>query len=53
MGFEKRPLDFDWQVADAQVKQLLIAETMPGESVGHGAQILASATKRHKRRKEI
>ncbi len=34
--FEKRALDFDWQIADAQVKQLLVAETLPGESVAHG-----------------
>jgi hypothetical protein len=34
--FEKRALDFDRQIADAQVKQLLVAETLPGESVAHG-----------------
>ena len=33
---QKRPLDFDGKVADAQVKQLFVAETMPGESVAHG-----------------
>src|SRR5262249_41687229 len=38
VGLEKRPLDFDREVADAQVKQLLIAETMPGETVAHGAR---------------
>jgi hypothetical protein len=42
MGLEKRPLDLDREVADAQVKQLLVTETMPGESVTHGAQILAA-----------
>jgi hypothetical protein len=35
--FEKRAFDFDWQIADAQVKQLLVAQTLPGESVAHGA----------------
>ena len=43
MGFEERPLDFDRQVADTQVKQLLVAETVPGESVAHGASILSVA----------
>jgi hypothetical protein len=38
VGLEKRPLNLDGEVADAQVKQLLIAETMPGESVAHGGQ---------------
>ena len=28
VGLQKRPLDFDGQVADAQVKQLFVAETM-------------------------
>jgi hypothetical protein len=37
VGLEKRPLDFDGKVADAQVKQLLVTETMPGESITHGA----------------
>jgi hypothetical protein len=36
-SLEKRPLDFDGKVADAQVKQLLVTETMPGESITHGA----------------
>ena len=40
--FEKRPFDFYWEIADAQIKQLLIAETMPGESVAHGARIVAA-----------
>jgi|ERR1700752_57267 len=40
MEFQKRPLYFDGEVADAQVKQLFVAETMPGESVAHGEQIL-------------
>src|SRR5437868_1198537 len=44
--FEKRPLDFYRKVADAQIKQLLIAETMPRESVAHGGPIIA--TKRHR-----
>ena len=35
MGFKKRPLDFDRQVADAQIKQLLVTQTMPGETVAH------------------
>jgi hypothetical protein len=34
--FEKGALDFDWQIADAQVEQLLVGETPPGESVAHG-----------------
>src|ERR1041384_8119291 len=38
VGFEKRTLDFNGQVADAQVKQLFVAEPMPGESVAHGGQ---------------
>ena len=42
MGFEERPFNFDRQVADTQVKQLLVAETVPGESVAHGAVILAA-----------
>ena len=36
VGLQKRPLDFNGKVADAQVKQLFVAETMPGESVAHG-----------------
>ena len=36
LPLDKRPLDFYGEVADAQVEQLLIAETMPGESVAHG-----------------
>ena len=36
LGFDKRTLDFYGEIADAQVKQLLIAEAMPGESVAHG-----------------
>ena len=43
LGFDKRTLDFYGEVADAQVKQLLIAETMPGESVAHGEAILAAS----------
>jgi len=39
---QKRPLDLDGEVADAQVEQLFVAETMPGESVAHGEQILAN-----------
>ena len=50
VGFEKRPLDFDGQVADAQVKQLFVTETMPGESVAHGAHILAARMSGQKRR---
>jgi hypothetical protein len=37
---QKRPLDFDGKVADAQVEQLFVAETMPGESIAHGPEIL-------------
>ena len=36
MWLQKRPLDLDGEVADAQVEQLFVAETMPGESVAHG-----------------
>jgi hypothetical protein len=36
MRLQKRPLDLNGEVADAQVKQLFVAETMPGESVAHG-----------------
>jgi hypothetical protein len=36
VGFEKRALDFDRQIADAQVEQLLVGEAPPGESVAHG-----------------
>ena len=39
---QKRPLDLDGEVADAQVEQLFVAETMPGESVTHGEQILTN-----------
>ena len=42
VGLQKRPLDFDVEVSDAQVEQLFVAETMPGESVAHGEQILAN-----------
>ena len=44
MRLEKRPLDFYGEVTDAQIEQLLVAETMPGESVAHGEQILAADT---------
>jgi hypothetical protein len=42
VGFEERPFNFDRQVADTQVKQLLVAETVPGESVAHSAVILVA-----------
>lgn len=48
LRFEERTLDFDWQVADAYVQQLLVTQTMPGESVAHGAVILAVARGRVK-----
>jgi hypothetical protein len=48
VGFEERPFDFDGQVADAKIKQLFVAQTMPGESVAHGALILAVARGRVK-----
>ena len=35
LGFQERPLDFDRQVADTEVEQLFVAETLPGESVAH------------------
>src|SRR6185369_4333550 len=36
LRLQKRPLDLNGEVADAQVKQLFVAATMPGESVAHG-----------------
>ena len=36
VGLQKRALDLDWQVADTQVKQLFVAETLPRESIAHG-----------------
>src|SRR5687767_13729453 len=35
VGLQKRPLDFDWQVANAQLQQLFVTETVPGESITH------------------
>jgi hypothetical protein len=36
VGLQKRALDFDRQVADTQVEQLFVGETVPGESIAHG-----------------
>ena len=49
VGFEERTFDFDGQIADAYIEQLLVAQTMPGESVAHGAVILAAARGRVKK----
>ena len=36
VGLEERTFNFDRQVADAYIEQLLVTQTMPGESVAHG-----------------
>lgn len=33
MEFEERPFNFDWQVGDAHVEQLLVGQAMPGKPV--------------------
>jgi hypothetical protein len=35
LGLKERTLDFDRQVADAEIEQLLIRQSVPGESVAH------------------
>ena len=46
VGLEERTFNFYRQVADAYIQQLLVTQTMPGESVAHGAVILAVACRR-------
>jgi hypothetical protein len=35
--FEKRALDLQIKVANTQIEQMLVAETVPGEAIAHAA----------------
>jgi len=40
VGLEKRTFDLDWEVANANVEQLFVAETLPGKSITHETRTL-------------